>query len=342
MSDARDASVSWWLGLAISLVLAACGSTTNPTQIGSETNWLRACERDSDCAASACVCGVCSSRCSDDTDCADGQRCEREASALYSQTCGVDPQVRGLCAPECEERTDCGEGLSCVAGACAPPASEVTADAGTAGLLAGPREPTGPRQLVIDAHLELSSECAPDLERPIGSGVGVFDIGIDAGGECAVPYRLNLRVRNLLTERVLVSQVDVLLMNVQSQPLLFDDDDVFLPNPFSLSVSGSIAAAIDSEPGSDAIVAEAVPSAYAPYLSDFDEDQITVRVQLSGETLNGEPVRSNVFDYRVSICTGCLSMCASRFDSAVVQEMLSESCVAGRAADGWICLDPGC
>ena len=342
-SRARQRLCSWLMCTWVAL--SACGRTAEgpETDIGSETNWLRQCQSSAQCGSGSCVCGVCSQGCQGDADCPSGLRCKREDSALYAQACGVDALIPGLCAPECEEASECGGELSCVGGTCGPPASDAPSDAGLGLVATANTQLSGAaRQLVIDAHVAESAECLPDPERPIGSGVGLLDIYDE--GTCSQPYRLNLRVRNLLPEAVIVSRVDVLIMNVQEQGLLFDSDDGLVPNPFQLSVTGSVPAATTSGPGLDVIVAEAIPRSHAKFLSEFVDDQVAVRVQLSGETLTGEAVRSNAFEYRLGICVGCLRSCHSEIDGAnpTAEELNGGNCAEHGGSDGRVCIDPDC
>jgi hypothetical protein len=334
----------------VGLALAACGDS-HGMAAGSETNWLRACTSDRDCGAGECVCGVCSADCAEDDDCPGGLVCKHDDSMLYEQTCGIDLEVDGLCAPECERDPDCGDGRICSDGACAlAPASNPESDAGAAMNTLPPDDepdPPGERQLIIDSHLRLSPECTPDLDLPIGSGEGMFDIspgGRDGESEqCNTPYRLVLRVQNLASERVLVTGVQVVLRSIQDQRIDFNRTDPSLPNPFALSVTGSIPPATDGATGIDVIVAEAIPTGYALQLDGFIGGQIAIRVQLSGETVSGAPVHSNVFEYRVGICYGCLTQCVNEIPTGIaIDDLIGDACFDNAGADGRLCFDPGC
>jgi hypothetical protein len=288
------------------------------------------------------VCGVCSAACSKDSDCANGQRCQGQSSALYAQACGVDMEVHGLCAPACKHDSDCAMDQACNDGTCAPLALGFERDGGAGA--------DGARQLIADAHLELAQDCTPDLERPIGSGAGVFDIagnGNGVGDFCRKPYMLTLRVQNLASESVLVTRAEVLLLSIDGKVLDFGQAGVvsdLLPNPFSLSVTGSVPATEDSKSPLGAIVAEAIPVSYAPYLSKFKGREIAVRVKLSGETLGGAPVHSNAFEYRVGICDGCRIACQGQLDAAKMtrEDAIGDACDDNAAADGRMCIDPDC
>lgn len=319
------------------LLFSGCSDSHDP-KFGGETNWLRTCEHSSACGPGDCVCGVCSAACTKDSDCPDGLRCQGESSELYAQTCGVDVAVHGVCSPACKHDSDCGADQSCSGGTCAPLALSSEGDGGAV--------PDSTRQLVVDAHLELTQTCEPDLEHPIGSGVGVFDIapnGNGVGDFCAKPYMLTLRVQNLASESVLVTKAEVLLLSLDQRVLVLAPD-MPLPNPFALSVTGSVPAAGDSKSGLGVIVAEAIPVSYAPFLSTFKGREVAVRVKLSGETLDGTRVHSNAFEYRVSICDGCLTACQGQLDAEKIirDDFIGNACDDNAAADGRMCVDPDC
>ena len=109
--------------LALVLLVSACDNPSDmpgSPQVGSQTNWLLACDTSGECGGLQCICGTCSAVCDDDTACAQlpdaacvGGR-EAGAAALCS---GQTPPV-GICLPRCEEA--CPEGTSCVAGVCEP------------------------------------------------------------------------------------------------------------------------------------------------------------------------------------------------------------------------------
>ncbi len=348
----HDRKVWWlaWLLPCVWLTCAAC-SDSHGSSFGSESNWLRACHEDSDCNAGGCVCGVCSADCNVDGDCPSGSRCKFQASALYAQTCGVDLNVHGLCAPECKRDPDCGAEQACIEGACAP----ATAGGGDAGAGAtalttanpdGGAQVAGARQLLVDAHLDLTPACAPDLEHPIGSGAGVFDIGgiTDNSNDCNKPYMLALRVRNLTSELVLATKVQVLLFTLAGQILVFKPIAPPLPNPFELSITGSVPAATAGEPGVGGILAEAIPTDYAGQLGAFAGSEVAIRAQVEGETLSGTEVRSNAFEYRVTICDHCLIQCLSEVSGSgqTIDAVVGGKCDDRAAADGRYCFDSGC
>jgi hypothetical protein len=348
---------SGWIGVVVGLcacaALPACGSNTH-SSLGGETNWLRACEDSDACSAGSCVCGVCSERCSQDDDCPRGLRCEREDSALHGAACGAEDEVPGLCSPECDADPECGEGRACIDGACAPvrasggsggSSGEHPGDASTAPNPDPLLVPGGAR-LLVDAHLDLDAQCLPQLDKPIGSGASVYDIasGDEPTATCAKPYMLTLRVRNPLPETVLVTELEVTLMSIQEQTIVFTQTEAVVPNPFRHAVTGSVPASANGVDGRDVVLAETIPLEYAAQLDRFVGGEMLIRAQLVGETAGGEPVGANRFDYRVSICHGCLSMCRSQLDESMttIDELNTGACDDRAAADGRYCIDSDC
>lgn len=119
---------SWsLLPLALGALALGCGSPNHQAgdpHIDSQTNWLRACQIDSQCAQPlSCVCGVCTRPCYDDTACSadKGASCVTNAEAAAIAQCGgARPSAPGLCMSRCGDDSACDKGQMCVAGACTP------------------------------------------------------------------------------------------------------------------------------------------------------------------------------------------------------------------------------
>lgn len=104
------------------LLAVACGPQAG--DVGSNTNWLEACDADRDCNGSlACRCGICT------LDCSAPAACERlpgavcvppDGPAAWTACQSSAPPLRaGICLPDCEPGS-CGNGEACVSGACVP------------------------------------------------------------------------------------------------------------------------------------------------------------------------------------------------------------------------------
>jgi hypothetical protein len=120
---ARSSLAAIGVGLLLSALLAGCEPAQKPApSVGSNSNWLRACDIQKDCGKiPECTCGVCTAECSSDADCKDltNARCALDADPAARATCesAGGGAMQGICLPRCEPG-DCGQGQACVGGAC--------------------------------------------------------------------------------------------------------------------------------------------------------------------------------------------------------------------------------
>jgi hypothetical protein len=105
-------------------LLLGCSEPNSAPNVGSNSNWLTACEIGADCRASlGCNCGACSKGCSSNQDCADfaGTTCvlasEDAANALCHGATSWTSQ--GICLPSCQPGS-CEATQACVLSACVP------------------------------------------------------------------------------------------------------------------------------------------------------------------------------------------------------------------------------
>ncbi len=70
MSTTLTARWAGALPAILGLLVGACGTAGGP-RVGSQTNWLRACQTDAECGELDCLCGACTRSCDTDTSCAD-------------------------------------------------------------------------------------------------------------------------------------------------------------------------------------------------------------------------------------------------------------------------------
>lgn len=117
--------------LGLSGLALQCGSIF----MGSETHFLAACQQDSECGGRelACLCGVCTKRCSQDSAC---EGLPGSGSALcLTATCGT---AAATCDIGCEGPSDCSElggSWDCAAGRC-------RVDTANGGPAAAPSDPS--------------------------------------------------------------------------------------------------------------------------------------------------------------------------------------------------------
>ncbi len=122
---------SWSALCAAFLAVTSCGGGS--PQVGSQTNWLRACDTSADCGKLTCVCGVCTSTCTEDADCSGlgKAECASPSNDGAIAACGGKKPSSGMCMVSCDGDAACPAGSLCVAGACAPAveaSAEVTID----------------------------------------------------------------------------------------------------------------------------------------------------------------------------------------------------------------------
>jgi len=128
--------LSWCLLGALGAL--GCDGKVGPQTTDSQTNWLRSCQQNNDCGDEfACVCGICTATCSDDSGCAQiskGATCIASTDEAAIAQCGGSPAPQpGMCMPRCEA-TGCPSTQMCVAGVCTPqptPAAHVSVDTRT-------------------------------------------------------------------------------------------------------------------------------------------------------------------------------------------------------------------
>jgi hypothetical protein len=85
----------------------ACAKTTESSNLGTNTNWMRSCDAAGDCEdGEACLCGLCTVTCDDSDECAvvhESTRCEMvQAGTCEAQTAGV-----AACLQGCGDDDDC-------------------------------------------------------------------------------------------------------------------------------------------------------------------------------------------------------------------------------------------
>lgn len=111
----------WWTLVVAGLALAGLSCSPGGPQVGSQTNWIRACESSEECGQLECICGTCTAVCSVDDECSSlpGASCVATGDPGAIALCGGSAPPAALCLSRCEDG-GCPEGSSCVAGVCTP------------------------------------------------------------------------------------------------------------------------------------------------------------------------------------------------------------------------------
>ncbi len=119
VSRSRARALTGVVALVVALT-PSCHSSGGP-QVGSQTNWMRLCDKSTECGELTCICGTCTESCTGSAQCSalDGGACVASQDEGAVALCdGVTPPS-GMCLPLCDDGP-CPEGTSCLAGVCAP------------------------------------------------------------------------------------------------------------------------------------------------------------------------------------------------------------------------------
>lgn len=99
------------------LVSNACLPAGEP-QSSSQTNWFRHCKADTECGDLQCICGACTTLCSEGTDCRqEGSLCLTLSDERADSFCDGAALTKPVCVQSCEELS-CSAGTSCKEGVC--------------------------------------------------------------------------------------------------------------------------------------------------------------------------------------------------------------------------------
>jgi hypothetical protein len=109
-------AVTWLFPLFVSLTSFGCGARVEPIDpANSQTHWLEGCSTNAECGDLECLCGICTTVCTDDAQCdtldtaavcgTGGDRC----AALTSSA---------VCVLSCTNDDGCSSGNTCVNGSC--------------------------------------------------------------------------------------------------------------------------------------------------------------------------------------------------------------------------------
>ncbi len=197
---------------------------------------------------------------------------------------------------------------------------------------------------------------SPDVGGNKFYPIGHYDISPGTNGGCDHPYVVNLLVNSYLRSNadtmlgraepniLQLHSAQVRLMTLQKQTLTFEKANPPLPNPFLVNTNNSLFPAAGTTPSTGIAAVEAIPKAYAPYLSDFDGAQILAEIQIYGTTTGDVDINFKPFVYPVEICDGCLIQCQGALDAAKKSRMdLTQGrCDDNSGNDDRVCIDPDC
>lgn len=180
MTISEQRKIGLWHNLVTmtAMVLLACnGKEPSGPTIGSETHFLMHC--DSSCPAGTfCLCGTCSTGCSDATECTGlhpSAQCVVTAPRIAEGRCAAFAET-SMCDLPCLTGSDCqslGAGFECQSGFCRSDLTSIatTGDAGTTDSCQPPAPPAASEVLVLgDSLIELSSFADQLEQRAIATG----------------------------------------------------------------------------------------------------------------------------------------------------------------------------
>lgn len=210
--------------------------------------------------------------------------------------------------------------------------------------------------LIPDADCIVSPEQGANPFLPMGS----YDIspGVNGSNSCNQPYVLNLLVNSFLRPNgdptqgraepnvLQLHSAEVRLMDINRATILFDRLDPPLPNPFLVTTSNSLFPTDGANPSTAVASVEVIPSAYAPELDNFAEEQqqILAEIQIFGTTTGDVDVDFKPFVYTIQVCDGCMQVCRADIPEEKSDEEVygEDTCRDNAGADGRVCVDERC
>lgn len=210
--------------------------------------------------------------------------------------------------------------------------------------------PEGSGSAFVSFNIKLDEMCVASSSAEEFLPQGVFDIHAAAVPGCMRAYRVNLRVHSNLRENadeavgrtepnfLQIHSAEVKLTTIQDQTIVFESDPP-LPNPFLVTSNTTLEPRSGTMATESIASLEAIPAAYAPYLSDFVDGLIRAKIQLFGTTTGDVDVETLPFTYPIEICDGCLTRCIEDFDADVtVDDVNMGECKIG-GVDGRVCVE---
>lgn len=220
--------------------------------------------------------------------------------------------------------------------------------------------PEGPTAF-ITFNIPPDSACvfSPSADKFIPQGL--YDIsegGAPGSTRCASSYFVNLLVNSYLRSNqdmdlgraepnvLQLHSAEVRLTTVDKRTIVFSAADPPLPNPFLVTTANSLFPSEGMEPSTGIASIEAIPVAYAPFLTDFIDGKIQAEIQIFGRTTGDVDIELAPFVYPIEICDGCLTMCLKAITAPesglTLEDVIGPDCDDNAGADGRVCIDIDC
>lgn len=219
--------------------------------------------------------------------------------------------------------------------------------------------PEGPTAF-ITASVDPDAMCVVQPVDQFNSS-GLFDIsdGPPGGsGQCSDrSYFVGLVVNSYLRSNqdmdlgraepnvLQLHSAEIRLTTVDGRTIVFADADPPLPNPFLVTTAASLFPTTGTDPSRVGLWIEVIPSAYAPFLSDFVGGKMLAEIQIFGRTTGDVDVDLAPFKYPIRICDGCLMWCLERDikePNLTIEDIEGNGCVDNAGADERPCIDDRC
>lgn len=201
----------------------------------------------------------------------------------------------------------------------------------------------GPEPLLVSANLQPNASCRFVPDPKLSLDQSTFDIaqgGLASSDFCAGPYLAHLLVHNPNSDPVAAQSAEVLLTTRQKQAVRFDRTSQSMPNPFTITATGSLPAN-----GLGLAVVAVIPASYATQLDNFVGSGLIAEIDLHGQSGGGN-VSSNHYSLDIDICNKCRTVCATTANAADMgsnpASMGSQCTDLTLGADRNLCVDPGC
>lgn len=240
------------------LPLIACGEPSEDPDVTGESHWLSPCTAGDTCGVGVCLCGRCTTPCTDDTP------CEAQGAGACVEPATCDARV---CAPGCTDDGDCLDSETCLDGACAPVdpwacggTQHTQSYARTTNVVTGPPErgedtcvgvPAGSPPAYCsgqDAFADFATvddRLVASLCFPASDGTTAFDATALAAGTVVT-------LRGTRSGDVAVTAERVALLGAGAASTTLDGDVAFEANTWrvrAVTITGSLTAAVAANNG---------------------------------------------------------------------------------------------
>lgn len=197
--------------------------------------------------------------------------------------------------------------------------------------------------LQIGGMLPFDDDCAVDPGTDLRRSGGVWDVGVMVDGVAlSTNYLVTPLLENYIVSRATDIQAQQNNLQVTNLEILLQTPDGLdlvlpagLPNPYTTTASSSLPVAEDGSFTSGSTISIAVPADYeVPVRNAVDAagfTQLIIVIRAIGTTMGGFTQKSAAFFWPVTLCEGCLDICAAGVEltDAQVTE-LDASCSPGQ------------